>query len=79
MSFVSPTYSASKISQVDIDCDKNWLIKGITSLKELAAGMAKGDTVFFDGTELVIINPGSIGSQLITHDAGNPPTFGYPP
>lgn len=51
----------------------------ITNLKELVSGMDKGDIVVFDGTKLIIITPGSIGSQLIAHDFGNLPTFGYPP
>ena len=79
MSFVSPTYPTTKLSEVEIDCDKDWAFFGITSLKELAAGMAKGDLVYFGGTKLVKIIPGSVGTQLITHDVGNPPTFGYPP
>lgn len=79
MSFVSPTVTASKISEVDIDCDKPWVGFGITNLKELAATMTKGDMLFFDSTRLVKISPGSIGSILTTHDWGNDPTWEYPP
>lgn len=79
MSFVSPTVTASKISEVDIDCDKPWEAFGITSLKELAAAMAKGDMLFFGGAALVKISPSSIGSILTTHDFGNDPTWEYPP
>jgi len=70
---------ALRLSELVIDVDKDWQVKGITHLKELAAGMAKGDMVYFDGTELAIITPGPVGSQLMTHDVGNPPTFEYPP
>jgi len=52
---------------------------GITNLKELAAGMAKGDLAMSDGTVLAIISPGSIGTNLITHEFGNVLTWGYPP
>ena len=79
MSFISPTYTASKLSEVDVDCDKDWAVKGITSLKQLAVGMAKGNLAYFNGTELVKITPGSVGTELITHDVGFAPTFGYPP
>lgn len=79
MSFVSPTTTASKISEVEIDCDKPWAGMGITNLKELAAAMAKGAMLFFDGTKLVKISPSSIGSILTTHDLGNDPTWEYPP
>lgn len=52
---------------------------GITNLKELAAGMAKGDIVYFDGTRLVKLIPGTIGQELTAHDFGADPTFTYPP
>lgn len=79
MSFVSPSTGADKLSKVEIDCNKPWEGFGITSLKELAAGMAKGDMLVFDGTKLAIISPSSIGTQLMTHDFGNLPTWEYPP
>lgn len=70
---------ATAISQLGIDVDKDWAVKGITSLKELVAGMAKGDLAVQDGTELVIISPGSIGTNLMCHGPGNQLTFEYPP
>lgn len=70
---------ALALSQLIIDTDKPWEVFGITNLKELATAMAKGDIVYFDGTRLVKIIPGSIGTDLITHDVGFAPTFGYPP
>ena len=48
-----------------------------TNLKQVAEDMAKGDTAFFDGTRLIRIIPGSIGSMLTTHDFGNDPTWSY--
>lgn len=79
MSFVSPPAPVTKLSEVVVDADKNWLVFGITSLKELAAGMNKGDMVISDGTQLIILHPGSIGTNLIAHEVGNMPTWGYPP
>lgn len=52
---------------------------GITDVKQLATGMQKGDLLYSDGTKLVRISPGSIGTNLIGQDIGNPPIFGYPP
>lgn len=52
---------------------------GIDNVKELAAGMAKGDLLVFDGTKLAIIPSDSIGMNLIGNDPGNLPTWGYPP
>ena len=68
-----------KLSELPIDVDKAWLAFGITDLKELAAGMNKGDMAISDGTNLIIISPGSIGTNLIAHDWGNMLTFEYPP
>lgn len=55
------------------------LAYGITELKELAAGMQCGDMLYYDGARLNIVSPSYIGTQLMTHDMGNPPTFEYPP
>jgi len=41
--------------------------------------MQTGDLAVSDVTRLIIISPGSIGTNLITHDWGNLPTWGYPP
>lgn len=79
MPFCTPGERISKWSQVDINVDKPWADFGITNLKELAEAMTKGDMLFFGGTRLVKISPGSIGSMLIAHDWGNDLTWGYPP
>jgi hypothetical protein len=52
---------------------------GITSLKELAAAMIKGDMLFSDGAKLARRASGSIGSIFTTHDVGADPTWTYPP
>jgi len=77
--FCTPGEEIAKWSQVDIDADKDWGAFGITNLKELAAAMNKGDMLFFDSTKLLKITPGSIGTNLTTHDIGNDPTWEYPP
>jgi len=68
-----------KLSELPIDADKDWETFGITNMKELAAGMNKGDLAISDGAKLAVLTPGSIGTNLITHDWGNLPTWGYPP
>jgi hypothetical protein len=52
---------------------------GISEVDELAAGMAKGDVLFFDGTRLVRLTPSSVGTNMIAHGPGNDPTWEYPP
>jgi len=77
MSFISPSVTGTKLSEYEIDADKSWEAFGITNLKELAGGMTKGDMLFYDGTRLVKITPGPIGTMLTTHDMGNDPTWSY--
>ena len=72
-------FPASKISELEIDVDKDWLVFGITNLKEVTAGMAKGDVPYFNGTIMAGSSPGTIGSVLTSHDFGNDPTWEYPP
>ena len=76
MSFVS-SGGASKISQVMIDSDKNWGGFEITNVKEVVAGMAVGDLLYFDGTTIQKTSPGVIGTELITRGTGHAPFWGY--
>jgi len=46
------TKGINKISQLDIDADKNWRAREIANLKAIAAGMAHGDVIFRGGTVL---------------------------
>jgi hypothetical protein len=66
-----------KLSELTIDADKPWEARGITNVKEVTAGMTKGDLAFFDGTRLAKITPGPIGTMFTTHDFGNDPTWSY--
>jgi hypothetical protein len=52
---------------------------GITNLKELAAGMTKGDLFVHNGTILARISPGAIGTNLMSHDFGFMLTWEFPP
>jgi len=53
-----------KLSQLEIDADKDWQTKGITNIKEIAAAMAKGDIAVMNGVVLVRFQPGNIGFTL---------------
>jgi hypothetical protein len=64
------------------DAEENYYnspLYGVVNVVELAAGMVKGDILYHDGTNLVPITPGSIGTNFMTHDALNLPTWEYPP
>lgn len=53
-----------KLSELDIDADKDWNRKGITNLKELAQAMAKGDLVVRGDNILVKLPPRTFGYVL---------------
>jgi hypothetical protein len=65
-----PYVPVTKLSQLAIDYDKNWLQFGITNLKELAASMNKGDLLTHGG-HIVKITPGLIGTVLTAKGIGN--------
>lgn len=69
----------TKLSELEIDADKDWNGKGITSLKELAAGMARGDILVHDGALLARVSPGSIGHEFTSAGGGHMPGWSPPP
>lgn len=77
MSFVD-VGGISKLSQLTIDADKIWLDKGISNIKEIVLGMTIGDIAFFDGTRLVKLSPGPLGSELKTKGPGHDPIYSFP-
>ena len=76
MSFVD-TGGVSKISQLDVDTDKDWAAFGLTSVKEVVAGMDIGDSIYFDGNRIQKLIPGVIGSELITMGLNHNPRWGW--
>lgn len=60
----------SKISELEIDADKDWQGRGISNLKEVAAGMATGDIAQHDGARLVKLPPGLANYVLTSEGPG---------
>ena len=62
-----------------IDIDKDWQVKGITELKELAESMNRGDIVMrgLDGA-LIKLSPGDIGDELMSDGPGKSLKWGLP-
>jgi hypothetical protein len=77
MSFID-VGGISKLSQLTIDADKIWLDKGISNIKEIVLGMTEGDIAFFNGTQLVKLSPGVLGSEVKTKGPGADPIYGFP-
>jgi hypothetical protein len=76
---VGPGGGVKFLSELVIDCDKDWLGFGITNLKELAAGMVKGDVLVQDGSVLVKVSPGDIGDEFTSGGPGHMPGWEPPP
>jgi hypothetical protein len=61
-----------------IDADKDWEVKEIRELKELALSMGRGDIVMQVGGVLIKLSPGDIGDNLMTTGPGHPLSWGLP-
>lgn len=69
----------TNLSELTIDADKNWQVKGITNLKEVASAMAKGDFPVRSNVILVRFAPGPIGFVLISGGPGHLPAWAPAP
>jgi len=67
---------AKRLSELDIDVDKDFQVKGITNIKQVAASMAKGDLVVKDTAILVRIQTGPDGYVLTSRGPGKLPIWG---
>ena len=80
MSYYLQGGGITKLSELNIDGDKDWLVFGISNLKELAAGMTVGDMVVRGGAGILArLSPGTIGYMLTSNGAGAVPTYQAPP
>ncbi len=68
----------TRLSELIIDADKDWLAFGIPNIEEVAAGMQKGDMAIFDVAGIVIFSPGPIGTILTTQGLGALPIWSHP-
>jgi hypothetical protein len=60
----------SKLSELEIDADKDWQGKGIFNIKEVAQSMGIGDIVQHDGARLVKLPPGVANYVLTSEGSG---------
>jgi hypothetical protein len=65
----------SKLSELEIDADKDWQGKGIANIKEVVAGMAIGDILQHDGMKLVRLPPGTANYVLTSEGPAHPVTW----
>jgi len=60
----------TKLSQLQIDCDKDWNGKGITNIKHIAEGMARGHVVQHNGLILESLPPETAANVLTSAGPG---------
>ena len=70
----------SRLSELTIDADKDWNGKGVSNLRELAAGMQKGDLLQHgDSGVLEKVSPGPIAFELTSSGPGRKVEWKAPP
>ena len=79
MGFTTPSAGGiTKLSELIIDADKNWQVKGISNIREAAAAMTVGDMILSNGATLVALSPGPIGFILATQGLAADPIWWHP-
>lgn len=77
--FVTPaSQGVSKLSELDIDSDKDFGGFGIYNVKELVPGQAIGSLISKDPVtlKLAAVDPGTAAFMLMTKDVGHLPAYG---
>ena len=71
---------ATKLSELEIDADKDWVNHGVFNLKELAAGMGTGDTLQHGDTGVLEkLSPGPTSYELTSNGQGHKVEWKAPP
>ncbi len=75
MSLLIKIKGITRLSELEIDADKDWQVKGITNLKQVAELMSKGDIIVRDTSILVRLTPGPEDYCLTSAGAGKIPSW----
>ena len=68
----------TKLSELEIDCDKDWNGKAVLNISGAAAGMQKGGVLVHNGSVLTTVTPGSIGHGFTDGGPGHIPSWEEP-
>lgn len=69
----------TKLSELEIDADKDWQNYGITNIARLASGMTRGGLLVNNGSVLEAIPAGPIGHEFTSGGPGHVPSWQAPP
>lgn len=75
MSLLIKIKGITRLSELEIDADKDWQTKSITNLKQIAAMMSKGDMAVRDTSVLVRLPPGPEDYCLTSAGPGKLPSW----
>jgi len=70
MSLLIISRGITKLSELEIDADKDWQLKGITNIKQVASGMGIGHVTQQDGSIMSTLAPGVEGHVLTSRGPG---------
>ena len=79
MSLLMIPKNVTRLSELEIDADKDWQGFGIANLKELDNGMHRGDILVHDGHKISKISPANIGDELTSGGPGQAVSWQAPP
>ena len=70
----------TRLSQLEVDIDKDWGGYGVSNMKELASGMQRGDILQRgDSGVLEKLSPGPIGFEITSNGQGHEVDWQAPP
>ena len=69
----------TKLSELQIDADKDWQGHGVINLAHLATGMTKGSLLVHNGSVLAAVPAGTIGDEFTSNGPGHMPEWEAPP
>ena len=75
MSLLLKPQGVKRLSELEIDADKDWAGKGIANLKELALSMSQGDMNFRGAVVIEKLAAGIAGQYLKTQGLNQPPVW----
>ncbi len=69
----------TKLSELEIDADKDWQGYGITNLAHLASGITKGSLLVHNGVVLEAVPAATIGHEFTSNGLLAMPSWEPPP
>ena len=69
----------TRLSELEVDANKDWQGYGITNIAHLASGMTRGSLLVHNGSVLAAVPAGTIGNEFTSNGPGHMPEWKAPP